>query len=48
MYSTLEVSDVRAVLIETVGKDFLTTGIALADHNSAILAMVCRHTDIPM
>jgi uncharacterized protein len=45
---TREVSGARAALIEMVGEDFLSIGIALTDHHCAILAMVRRYTDVPM
>jgi uncharacterized protein len=38
----------RAALIEMVGENFLSIGMALADHNSALLAMVRRYDDVPM
>jgi uncharacterized protein len=38
----------RAALIEMVGEGFLTIGMSLVDHHSAILAMVRRYTDVPM
>ncbi len=47
-YLTRDVSGARAALIEMVGEDFLSIGMALADHHSAILAMVRRYTDVPM
>jgi uncharacterized protein len=47
-YLTREIPGARAALIEMVGEDFLSIGIALTDHHSAILAMVRRYTDVPM
>ena len=31
-----------------VGERFLTIGMAVADHHSALLAMVRRYADVPM
>jgi hypothetical protein len=36
-YLTREIPDARAALIEMVGEDFLSIGIALTDHHSAFL-----------
>ena len=47
-YLTRPVPGARAALIEMIGKGFLKIGMALADHYSAILAMVRRYTDVPM
>ncbi len=47
-YLTRAVPGARAALIEMLGEGFLTIGMALADHHSAILAMVRRYTDVPM
>lgn len=47
-YLTRTVPDARAALIEMLGEGFLSVGMALADHHSAILTMVRRYTDIPM
>lgn len=38
----------RAALIEMVGEGFLSIGMQLADHPSAILAMIKRYTHVPM
>lgn len=47
-YLTRAVTGARAALIEMLGEGFLNIGMALADHHSAILAMVRRYTDVPM
>ena len=47
-YLTRAVPDARAALIEMLAEGFLTIGMALADHYSAILTMVRRYTDVPM
>jgi uncharacterized protein len=47
-YLTRAVPGARAALIEMLGEDFLSIGMALADHHSAILTMVRRYTDVPM
>lgn len=47
-YLTRAVPGARAALIEMLGDGFLSIGMALAEHHSAILAMVRRYTDAPM
>lgn len=47
-YLTRAVPGARAALIEMLGEEFLKIGMAVADHHSAILAMVRRYTDVPM
>ncbi len=47
-YLTRAVPGARAALIEMLGEGFLSIGMALADHHSAILSMVRRYTDVPM
>ena len=47
-YLTRQTPGARAALIEMIGENFLTIGMAVADHHSAILAMVRRYADIPM
>ena len=47
-YLTRAVPGARAALIEMLGEGFLSIGMAVADHHSAILAMVRRYTDVPM
>jgi predicted nucleic acid-binding protein len=47
-YLTRAVPGARAALIEMLGEGFLSIGMAVADHNSAILAMIRRYTDVPM
>jgi uncharacterized protein len=45
---TRHVVGARAALIEMVGENFLSIGMALSDHHSALLAMVRRYSDVPM
>ena len=47
-YLTRAVPAARAALIEMLGEGFLSIGMAVADHHSAILTMIRRYTDIPM
>lgn len=47
-YLTRAVPGARAALIEMLGEGFLSIGMALADHHSAILKMVQRYTGVPM
>lgn len=47
-YLTRAVPGARAALIEMLGEEFLKIGMAVAEHHSAILAMVRRYTDVPM
>lgn len=47
-YLTRAVPGARAALIEMLGDGFLSIGMALTEHHSAILAMVRRYTDVPM
>jgi uncharacterized protein len=47
-YLTRAVPGARAALIEMLGDGFLNIGMAVADHHSAILAMIRRYTDVPM
>lgn len=47
-YLTRAVPGARAALIEMLGEGFLSIGMALADHHSAILTMIRRYTDVPM
>ena len=47
-YLTRQMPGARAALIEMVGEGFLSIGMALADHHSAILSMVRRYADAPM
>ena len=47
-YLTRQTSSARVALIEMVGEGFLTIGMAVADHHSALLAMVRRYADVPM
>ena len=47
-YLTRQTPGARVALIEMVGESFLTIGMAVADHHSALLAMVRRYADVPM
>lgn len=47
-YITRQMPGARAALIEMVGEGFLMIGMAVADHHSALLAMVRRYADVPM
>ena len=47
-YLTRQTPGARVALIEMVGEGFLTIGMAVADHHSALLAMVRRYADVPM
>jgi predicted nucleic acid-binding protein len=47
-YLTRELPGARAALMEMLGEEFLRIGMALADHHSAILAMIRRYADVPM
>ena len=47
-YLTRQTPGARVALIEMVGEGFLTIGMAVADHHSALLAMVRRYAAVPM
>ncbi len=47
-YLTRQTPGARVALIEMVGEGFLSIGMAVADHHSALLAMVRRYADVPM
>ena len=47
-YITRNLPGARAALIEMVGEGFLSIGIYVADHHSALLAMIKRYTNVPM
>ena len=47
-YLTRQTPGARVALIEMVGEEFLSIGMAVADHHSALLAMVRRYADVPM
>lgn len=47
-YLTRQTPGARIALIEMVGEGFLTIGMAVADHHSALLAMVRRYANVPM
>ena len=47
-YLTRQTPGARVGLLEMVGEGFLTIGMAVADHHSALLAMVRRYADVPM
>ena len=47
-YLTRAVPGARAALIEMLGEGFLSIGMAVADHHSALLGMVRRYTNVPI
>lgn len=47
-YLTRQMPGARAALIEMLGDGFLSIGMAMADHHSALLAMIRRYGDVPM
>lgn len=47
-YLTRQTPGARIALIEMVGEGFLSIGMAVADHHSALLAMVKRYANVPM
>ena len=47
-YLTRQTPGARVALLEMVGESFLTIGMAVADHHSALLAMLRRYADVPM
>lgn len=47
-YLTRQMPGARAALIEMLGEGFLNIGMAVADHHSALLAMIRRYGDVPM
>ena len=47
-YLTRQTPGTRVALIEMVGEGFWSIGMAVADHHSALLAMVRRYADVPM
>lgn len=47
-YLTRQTPGARVALIEMVGEGFLTIGMAVADHHTALLAMVRRYANVPM
>lgn len=47
-YLTRQTPGARAALIEMVGENFLSIGMTIADHHSALLAMVRRYDNVPM
>ena len=47
-YLTRNLPGARAALLEMLGEEFLTIGMALSDQHSAILAMIRRYADVPM
>ena len=47
-YLTRQTPGARVALLEMVGESFLTIGMAVADHHSALLAMVRRYADVPL
>ncbi|MGB4116328.1 MAG: PIN domain-containing protein [Polaromonas sp.] len=47
-YLTRDMPGARAALIEMIGEGFLSIGMAVADHHSALLGMIKRYADVPM
>lgn len=47
-YLTRQTPGARVALIEMVGEGFISIGMQLCDHHSAILAMVRRYTNVPL
>ncbi len=47
-YLTRQMPGARAALIEMIGEGFLSIGMAVADHHSALLGMIKRYADVPM
>ena len=47
-YLTRSLPGARVALIEMIGEGFLSIGMAVADHHSALLAMVRRYRKVPM
>ena len=47
-YLTRSLPGARAALIEMIVEGFLSIGMAVADHHSALLATVRRYGDVPM
>jgi uncharacterized protein len=47
-YLTRQMPGARAALIEMIGDGFLSIGMAVADHHSALLGMIKRYADVPM
>ena len=47
-YLTRSLPGARVALIEMIGEGFLSIGMAVADHHSALLAMVRRYGNVPM
>ena len=47
-YLTRSLPGARVALIEMIGEGFVSIGMAVADHHSALLAMVRRYGNVPM
>ena len=47
-YLTRSLPGARMALIEMIGEGFLSIGMAVADHHSALLTMVRRYGNVPM
>jgi predicted nucleic acid-binding protein len=47
-YLTRDLPGARAALMEMLAEEFLSIGMALADHHSAILTMLRRYADVPI
>ena len=46
-YLTRSLPGARVALIEMIGEGFLSIGMAVADHHSALLTMVRRYGNVP-
>ena len=47
-YLTRDLPGARAALMEMLAEEFLSIGMALGDHHSAVLGMLRRYADVPM
>ena len=47
-YLARDLPGARAALMEMLAEEFLSIGMALADHHSSVLAMLRRYADVPM
>lgn len=47
-YLTRHMPGARAALIEMIGEGFLSIGMAVSDHHSALLGMIKRYANVPM
>jgi uncharacterized protein len=47
-YLTRQVAGARFALLEMVGEDFLSLGLAITDQHAALLSMLRRYANVPM